>query len=50
MKKITAYTWAFIVLILAFFTAGMFTLGTTKTTGDAMTVVKNEAVYYELVQ
>ena len=48
MKKITAYTWAFIVLILAFFTAGMFTLGTTKTTGDAMTVVKNEAVYYEL--
>lgn len=48
MKKITAYTWAFIVLILAFFTASMFTLGTTKTTGDAMTVVKNEAVYYEL--
>ena len=48
MKKITAYTWAFILLILAFLTAGMFTLGSAKTTGDAMTVVKDETVYYQL--
>ena len=47
MKKITAYTWAFILFVLAFFTAGMFTLGSTKTTGDALTVLANEAVYFE---
>ena len=50
MKKITAYTWAFILVILTFFTVGMFTLGTTKTTGKAMTVLKDEAVYYEFEQ
>jgi len=48
MKKITAYIWAFIVLILAFFAAGVCTLGNTKTTGDSMTVVKQKAVYYQL--
>ena len=48
MKKITAYTWAFILVIIAFFTAGMFTLGSTKSTGKAMTVLQNETVYYEL--
>lgn len=48
MKKITAYTWAFILVILSFFTVGMFTLGSVKTTGDSMTVVKDTAVYYEL--
>ena len=47
MKKITAYTWAFILLIVTFFTVGMFTLGSAKTTGDAMTVVKEETVYYQ---
>ncbi len=48
MKKITAYTWAFILVIIAFFTVGMFTLGSTKSTGKAMTVLQNETVYYEL--
>ena len=48
MKKITAYTWAFILVILSFFTVGMFTLGSVKTTGDSMTVVKDTTVYYEL--
>ena len=48
MKKITAYTWAFILVILTFFTVGMFTLGSTKTTGKAMTVLQNETVYYEI--
>ncbi len=48
MKKITAYTWAFILVIITFFTVGMFTLGSTKTTGKALTVMKNETVYYEL--
>ena len=48
MKKITAYTWAFILLILTFFTVGMFTLGSTKTTGKTMTVMENKTVYYVL--
>ena len=48
MKKITAYTWAFILVIITFFTVGMFTLGSTKTTGKALTLMKNETVYYEL--
>ena len=48
MKKITAYTWAFIVFVFAFFTTGMFTLGSIKTTGEALTVLKDQTVYYEL--
>ena len=44
MKKITAYTWAFILVLVAFFTVGMFTLGSTKTTGKSMTVLKDETV------
>ncbi|MBR2320975.1 MAG: hypothetical protein IKA57_02435 [Clostridia bacterium] len=48
MKKITAYTWAFILAILVFFTVGMFTLGSTKSTGKTMTVLKNTTVYYEI--
>ena len=48
MKKITAYTWAFILVILSFFTVGMFTLGSVKTTGQSMTVMKDTAVYYNL--
>ena len=48
MKKITAYTWAFILVILSFFTVGMFTLGSVKTTGKSMTVVDTKSVYYEL--
>ena len=47
MKKITAYTWAFILVLVAFFTVGMFTLGSTKTTGKSMTVLKDETVYYQ---
>lgn len=38
MKKITAYTWAFILLIAAFFVGGLFTLGSPKTTGSTLTV------------
>lgn len=48
MKKITAYTWAFLLFILAFFTAGMFTLGSTASTGEALTVLAKETVYYKL--
>ena len=48
MKKITAYTWAFILVLVTFFTVGMFTLGSTTSTGKTLTVLKNEAVYYEL--
>ncbi|MBO5737184.1 MAG: hypothetical protein J6S04_05185 [Clostridia bacterium] len=48
MKKITAYTWAFILVLITFFTVGMCTLGSTKSTGKSLTVLKDETVYYEL--
>ena len=47
MKKLTAYTWVFIFAILTFFTVGMFTLGSVKTTGKSMTVLQETTVYYE---
>lgn len=48
MKKITAYTWAFILLIATFLVAGLFTLGSAKTTGDALTVEPEKSVAYSM--
>ena len=48
MKKITAYTWAFILLIATFLVSGLLTLGSAKTTGDALTVTPNDAVCYSM--
>ncbi len=48
MKKITAYTWAFILLLIAFFTTGLFTLGDCASKGDALTLKANSAAYYSV--
>ena len=48
LKKITAYTWAFIAILVAFFTAGMFTLGSVKDAGDSVFVEKGNVAYYSL--
>ena len=47
MKKLSAYAWAFCLLLLAFFTVGMFTLGNTHSTGKSMAVEADKAVYFE---
>ncbi len=48
MKKITAYVWSFILLLIAFFSVGMFTLGSTVTAGDSLTFIQGKAVYYQM--
>ena len=48
MKKLTAYAWAFIIALFVFVTAGLCTLGSAVGYGDSLTVIKNQAVYYEL--
>ena len=48
MKKISAYIWAFVVAIVLFFTAGVFTAGSFTTTGGSLAVAKGETVYYDI--
>lgn len=48
MKKITAYTWALILLVATFLVSGLLTLGSAKTTGDTLTVAPNDAVCYSM--
>lgn len=46
MKKISVFAWAFLALLVAFFTAGAFALGTTKTTGKALACEADKTAYY----
>lgn len=46
MKKIGAYTWALIVLVFVFLTAGLFTLGTARTTGESVLLKGGNTAYY----
>lgn len=48
MKKITAYTWAFLALLFVFFTVGLFTLGSPRSTGKSAYVKAETTLYYEL--
>lgn len=48
MKKISGYLWGFIVLICAFFIAGMCTLGSVSTGGESLLVASNKTVYFSL--
>lgn len=48
LKKITAWTWAFILLFAVFFTAGMFTLGDVRTTGKSLTLQAEKTAYYSV--
>ncbi len=46
MKKLSVCVWAFILLLVACFTAGAFCLGTTKATGKALACTENKTAYY----
>lgn len=48
MKKLSAYVWAFIVLIVVFFTAGVSTLGSAATSGESLFVQANTKAYFSL--
>lgn len=46
MKKLSAFVWAFLALLFVFFTAGAFTIGSAKNTGDKLSYVTNKTAYY----
>lgn len=46
MKKISVSVWAFVLLLVAFFTAGAFALGTVKHTGKSLACLENKTAYY----
>ncbi|MBE5747531.1 MAG: hypothetical protein E7352_05125 [Clostridiales bacterium] len=46
LKRITAYTWALIALVVIYFATGMTTLGTTQTTGGSFYLEKNKEAYF----
>lgn len=47
-KKITAYTWALILLVVIYFATGITTLGTTQTTGDSLYLEANKTAYFNV--
>lgn len=47
-KKISAFLWAFLVLLLAFFATGVATLGSLRATGKSFVCEQNQAVQYDL--
>ncbi len=47
-KKITAYTWAFIAVVVIFFTAGICSIGTPKTAGEALLLETDKTAYFSL--
>ena len=48
LKKITAWTWAVILLFAVFFTVGLCTLGDVSTTGKSLSLQKGKTAYYSL--
>ncbi len=48
LKRITAYTWALIALIVIYFATGITTLGTTQTTGDSLYLEANKTAYFNV--
>lgn len=48
LKKITAYTWALIILVAIYFVSGITTLGTTQTTGSSLYLDENKTAYFSL--
>ena len=49
MKKLSTYVWAFIVLIVVFFTAGVATLGSAATSGKSAFIHAEEKIYFSLL-
>ena len=47
-KKVTAYTWALIVLVAIYFVTGITTLGTAQTTGDSLYLEANKTAYFSV--
>ena len=48
LKKITAYTWALIVLVAIYFVSGITTLGTTQTTGSSFYLGADKTAYFSI--
>lgn len=48
LKRITAYTWALIALVVIYFATGISTLGTTQTTGESFYLEANKAAYFNV--
>ena len=45
-KKITAYTWAFIAVVVIFFTAGICSIGSPKTAGETLLLETGKTAYF----
>ena len=48
LKKIPMRVWAFIILFVLFFTAGICTLGSTRTAGKSLSLMKDTTAYFSL--
>ncbi len=50
IKRITAYTWALIVLVAIYFATGITTLGTTQNTGESFYLEANKTAYFNVLR
>lgn len=48
LKKISGYTWAFILVIVVFLTSGVFLIGSPQTTGETLLVGQGKTAYFSL--
>lgn len=47
-KKVSKYVWAFVILLVVFFTTQFCVMGNFQNTGDSFTVAQNKKVCYQL--
>lgn len=50
IKRITAYTWALIVLVAIYFVTGITTLGSTQNTGESLYLEANKTAYFNVLR
>lgn len=48
LKKISGYTWAFILVVVVFLTSGIFLIGNPTTAGEALLVKQGQTAYFSL--
>lgn len=48
LKRVTAFTWALIALVVIYFATGVTTLGTTKTTGNSLYLEADKTAYFSV--
>ena len=48
LKKISGYTWAFVLVVILFLTSGIFLIGSPKTAGDSLLVKTGKTAYFSL--